>query len=1443
LKPIFLRKALTLLIIVSMLLTIIPMLSIPTSASNTDVTITNSMPASSIQDSIQNAINSVSSGDTITIKGVKNGENAKINLNIPHNIKVVWSAKSDDLSFSTDGGGTFEVVQFGSIQTSGKDCITVKTGNVIISGGEVIAHRTYADYGEWRSAIYVKDGNVTITGGKVSAFSNAAAVEIDRGNLFMSGGELSVTDVDVSQYGFAMDFCYTIRIYTYGTVAITGGQVIAQGTVSGGDYCAINFDGYGLAAYLSGTCIGNLDVFGYPLYGLIVEVDTLNILPAYHGTTTGLTQKSGGSISEAWWDTNSDPTTPWLHFEHNGYPSMLPWKEPEAHNEPHLYGNVILHTFGVGSNDGKRYETLSAAIADARVDSIKKFDLEIDGNILETDHVIINDEEVKIYSSGGFPCDFDFNKPSPASGWKFSLEGGGKLTLGDGKLDSPLTINYDIKVTNGDITIHDGIIITGVILMSGSNANGEITGGHFGGGDGALDMEKGARMREISGGAFSGMVQAVHLTDVGTGIDVISGGAFYQTDPDATLHGQAVFVQNNADIGLISGGYFEATRNSAMSLVRGAHVREISGGSFVATRVGTFSSDPAKDSRNSVIIIEGEWPFDNDDFLKDTTGIDLISGGTFQGAHFGLLVINYFHSEGAYVGEISGGTFMGTVAVQNDVNCDIFKITGGQIIGNQGMLNVGRISEIGGSAYILGKSSYGIFNYYGGSTAVGTIDKITGGQIISNTDYGIANAGYIKLISNGTIIGAYSAINCDGVNKGRLDVISNGVFWGKNSYAIRLAYPLELEPGLTAAMGSGRYWSGTGKIFNNEALVKYPEGYHMSNSSQTVPVSGITDVAFRFLTLDDNFGSVYNIYYDLNGGTNAATNPPAYSTANCPIPISDPARTGYVFLGWTIRYDNGTSILSPIRSYVIPEDTFGDVRLTALWLLDIRPHVKYSVTYFANWPDGKTGVGVAPMDSFSPYDSGSAVTVLYQGTLSMNGYVFLGWATDPAANTPTYVPDSTFTILADTELYAVWQPENEPLTVSYIVHYYLEDTTTLVINDKNVLGQTLGASATENAVTIPGYTMLAPTTVTITLEASDNVIIFYYRANTDIEYTVYYYLQGTTNSVANAKIVTGQTMGTSITEHAITISGYTAITPTTITATLNATNNVFIFYYTTNSGGNGGNNGGGGNGGSPNKPSPSTPPPSGTTPPPIGTTPPPSGTTPPPIETTPGSIPTNPVSAWALVNLILSIIGIISAVIVTIAVLLQRKQKQKTLPEQEQKKDSKGQYAAKQNQKDTKNTNNTEKTEKKQSKHRLFWLLISAILSIAGIIVFILTEDVTLPMVLVDKWTIVNAIILLAELIAIALTFRHTNKTETVPYAVHYYLQGTVTPIAPSRTKFGTVGYNITEQAPTIDAYTVMSDIVVSLTLDKDETKNTIVFYYKSDAKEATDKRQKSSNP
>lgn len=75
-----------------------------------------------------------------------------------------------------------------------------------------------------------------------------------------------------------------------------------------------------------------------------------------------------------------------------------------------------------------------------------------------------------------------------------------------------------------------------------------------------------------------------------------------------------------------------------------------------------------------------------------------------------------------------------------------------------------------------------------------------------------------------------------------------------------------------------------------------------------------------------------------------------------------------------------------------------------------------AVTYNGNLNTG----GTAPIDAVS-YTSGATVTVLGNtGALTKTGYSFGGWNTQADGNGTTYSAGSTFTISADTTLYAKW---------------------------------------------------------------------------------------------------------------------------------------------------------------------------------------------------------------------------------------------------------------------------------------------------------------------------------------------------------------------------------------------------------------------------------------
>jgi predicted nucleic acid-binding protein len=124
---------------------------------------------------------------------------------------------------------------------------------------------------------------------------------------------------------------------------------------------------------------------------------------------------------------------------------------------------------------------------------------------------------------------------------------------------------------------------------------------------------------------------------------------------------------------------------------------------------------------------------------------------------------------------------------------------------------------------------------------------------------------------------------------------------------------------------------------------------------------------------------------------------------------------------------------------------------------------------------------------------------------------------------------------------------------------------------------------------------------------------------------------------------------------------------------------------------------------------------------------------------------------WALVNLVLSIAGVVLSIIVTFYVLLQRKQKS----EQQLSQKKQSNKYANVNVQHTGNRNGDQAVEEKQRQKRHIWLATAIIAGIAGIIVFLLTEDMSHTMVMIDKWTIVNVVIFIVEIIAITFTVKH----------------------------------------------------------------------------------------
>jgi len=89
-----------------------------------------------------------------------------------------------------------------------------------------------------------------------------------------------------------------------------------------------------------------------------------------------------------------------------------------------------------------------------------------------------------------------------------------------------------------------------------------------------------------------------------------------------------------------------------------------------------------------------------------------------------------------------------------------------------------------------------------------------------------------------------------------------------------------------------------------------------------------------------------------------------------------------------------------------------------MWFPTIEPvEITYTITY-----DGNTNTsGTVPTDSYVPYTADSVVTVLGNtGSLAKTGYTFAGWNTEANGTGTSYSQGNTFTINANTILYAKW---------------------------------------------------------------------------------------------------------------------------------------------------------------------------------------------------------------------------------------------------------------------------------------------------------------------------------------------------------------------------------------------------------------------------------------
>jgi fimbrial isopeptide formation D2 family protein/uncharacterized repeat protein (TIGR02543 family) len=221
----------------------------------------------------------------------------------------------------------------------------------------------------------------------------------------------------------------------------------------------------------------------------------------------------------------------------------------------------------------------------------------------------------------------------------------------------------------------------------------------------------------------------------------------------------------------------------------------------------------------------------------------------------------------------------------------------------------------------------------------------------------------------------------------------------------------------------------------NASKTNYTPGEELSyDISFTLPsdVSG-----YDFIRIVDEFPSTLTYTGDYTlmiDGTSVSIQPDDSVPGKLSVTIPVAELTGHenkpvkLTLKFTVVSNATGNITNTARLFVTPvgddevPDPIPPVPETVPPATPVPPVGPFTVTYNGN---GNTS-GSAPVDSDSPYVSESNVTVMSKGSLYRNNYDFEGWSLNSNANRAdsAYDPGDRFGITGNITLYAIWDRDN-----------------------------------------------------------------------------------------------------------------------------------------------------------------------------------------------------------------------------------------------------------------------------------------------------------------------------------------------------------------------------------------------------------------------------------
>ena len=223
----------------------------------------------------------------------------------------------------------------------------------------------------------------------------------------------------------------------------------------------------------------------------------------------------------------------------------------------------------------------------------------------------------------------------------------------------------------------------------------------------------------------------------------------------------------------------------------------------------------------------------------------------------------------------------------------------------------------------------------------------------------------------------------------------------QNRYGLAFTLPAASRSGYTFKGWNTRQ-DGSGKAYAAGDSFRYYIIYGLVSSGGLVMTGTTESETALYAQWEKKAAAQYTLTYSANGGS--GTFAPQTGSGTIILTDAEPTSDGYTLLGWAKSSTAAAAQYAPGASFSLSANT----TLYAVW--QKKAATQYSLIYNTN-----SGRGV-----FAP-QTGSGTIILTDAEPTRDGYTFLGWAKSSTAAAAQYAPGASFSLSADTTLYAVWK--------------------------------------------------------------------------------------------------------------------------------------------------------------------------------------------------------------------------------------------------------------------------------------------------------------------------------------------------------------------------------------------------------------------------------------